>query len=236
MTAPHDHWDELAAGYALNALEPDEVEAFHHHVDTCSRCRAAVADHAFVAAQLGTVVSVDDEAPSWDRIRGGILPHGHVPAPLSLDAARARRRAPRLVTAAAALLLVAGAAAATVISSSGRSQNAQEGALAACRSTPGCHVVRLQGKAELVVADGEVRVLPTSLTAAPAGRIYVLWQLPRAGRPTMVAGLTTTSRGSVGEPHRLVLAYASTAAFGISLEAASEIPAAPTDIVALGQT
>ena len=35
----HEEWDELAVGYALSALEPDELDRFVLHlVDHCRQC------------------------------------------------------------------------------------------------------------------------------------------------------------------------------------------------------
>jgi anti-sigma-K factor RskA len=231
MTNDHDRWEELAAGHALNALEPAETEEFTAHLAGCTRCQAVLADHSFVAAQLGTLVDDEDEAPSWQRIREGVLP----PAPVHLDEVRARRRPARLLAAAASVVLVAGAGVAAVLLNDG-SPSDQEQVLASCQASRDCHVVHLQGKADLVVDDGAVRVLARSLGAPTAGRVFVLWQLPRDGRPTMVGTLRATSDGSVGEEHPLVLPYDSTAAFGVSSEPASVVPTGPTDVVALGQT
>jgi anti-sigma-K factor RskA len=231
MTNDHERWEELAAGHALDALEPEETEAFTAHLTGCAQCQEELSDHAFVAAQLGTLAEDEDAAPSWQRIRPGVLPA----PPASLDAQRARRRPPALLAAAASavVLLVAGAA---VVLSRGGSPSDQEQVLASCQARSSCHVVHLQGKADVVVADGSVRVLARSLGTPAAGRVFVLWQLPRDGRPTMVGTLRTARSGSVGEEHPLVLPYDSTAAFGISSERASVVPQAPSDVVALGQT
>jgi hypothetical protein len=72
------------------------------------------------------------------------------------------------------------------------------------------------------------------MATAPVGQVYVLWQLPRDGRPTMVATLTETRRGRMGEQHRLALSYESTAAFGVSVETSRSVPTHPTEILAVG--
>jgi anti-sigma-K factor RskA len=48
----HQHYDELAAGYALHALEPDEEWQFAAHAADCARCRAALAEYAAATAAL----------------------------------------------------------------------------------------------------------------------------------------------------------------------------------------
>jgi anti-sigma-K factor RskA len=227
----HEHWEELAAGYALSALEPDEAEAFTAHLASCARCQDVLADHELVAAQLGTLVE-DVEAPSWSSLRSRVVGE---PAPVtSLSEVRARRRAPRLLSAAAGLVLLAGGAVLGWQVTRDSAPSGQEQVLAACTTQSGCHAVDLQGKATLVVSGGSARLLATSLPRATAGHVYVLWQLPRAGRPTMVGTLDRTGDGTVGEAHPLALPYGETAAFGLSLEPASVVPAGPTDVVAVG--
>jgi anti-sigma-K factor RskA len=231
MSSEHDRWEELAAGHALNALEPEETEAFTAHLAGCERCRRVLADHDFVASQLGTLVDDQEDAPSWQRIRAGVLPD----VPVSLAEERARRRPPRLVAVAASVVLLLAAGVAALLLTD-RSRSSQEQVLASCAASTSCHVVHLQGKADVVVTEDTVRLLPKALGAPPAGRVFVLWQLPRAGRPTMIGTLGSTDDGSVGEAHRLALPYDSTAAFGVSAEPASVVPTGPTDVVALGQT
>ena len=47
----HTHDSDLVGPYVLDALEPDEREAFDVHLKTCASCRAEV-------AQLSQVVNV----------------------------------------------------------------------------------------------------------------------------------------------------------------------------------
>jgi anti-sigma-K factor RskA len=228
----HDHWEELAAGHALDALEPEETEAFTAHLATCSRCQDVLADHAFVAAQLGSLVEESEAPPSWERIRSGVVPGTRV---ASLAEARERRRAPRLLTAAASVVLVAAASVTGwQLTRGDEGGSGQQQVLAACAHQAGCRTVHLQDKATLVVDEAGVRLLASSLRPPAAGRVYVLWQLPRQGRPTMVGTLDETRDGSVGERHALALPYEDTTAFGLSLEPASTVPTGPTDLVALG--
>ena len=43
MTRPdqHERFEELAAGHALGALEPEDEQAFLAHVPACARCERA---------------------------------------------------------------------------------------------------------------------------------------------------------------------------------------------------
>ena len=103
-TTSHDAWDELAAGYALYALEPDEELRFIEHLATCDECVAGLRDHELVAAQLGSLAYDDADAdppPAWSAIRSGIVGESQ---PVSLDERRqARGRQPWLLGAAAVI-------------------------------------------------------------------------------------------------------------------------------------
>lgn len=48
----HAAWDELAAGYAVSALEPEEEHAFLDHLKGCDVCRATLESLREVAGEL----------------------------------------------------------------------------------------------------------------------------------------------------------------------------------------
>jgi len=48
----HVRFDELAAGYALGALEPEDEWRFRGHASQCERCSRALADYTAVATAL----------------------------------------------------------------------------------------------------------------------------------------------------------------------------------------
>src|SRR3954464_15586358 len=108
----HDHWEELAAGFALDALEPEERADFSAHLASCAQCQELVDEHRLVAAQLGSLAGDDVSPPPWRRIRAGVGG-----APRGPDGAEVvvRRRRPRFatLTAAGGAVAVAGAAVAT---------------------------------------------------------------------------------------------------------------------------
>lgn len=238
--APHEPWEELAAGHALHALEPDEEATFVTHLATCERCRLILDDHELVAAHLGGLADDSDlQPPGWERIRAVLPQH---PAPtagvVALDRERVRRRPPRLLGAAAGAVLLAGAAvAAWQLSTGGSGQPTGTAAISQCQRSTSCHVVRLpEGDAKALVLAGPngARFLPTGLAAAGRGHVYALWQLPRDGRPVLVAVLPAVHDGVAGPSTRLALPYADTAAFAISLEPANVVPSKPTRVVAVG--
>jgi hypothetical protein len=52
VTSAHARWDELAAGHALNVLEPEDEHAFLDHLRGCDRCRDELASLKGVTAEL----------------------------------------------------------------------------------------------------------------------------------------------------------------------------------------
>src|SRR3954454_8599231 len=108
----HDHWEQLAAGFALDALEPEERADFTAHLATCAQCQELVDEHSLVAAQLGSLARDDVSPPPWSAIKAGVV--GEPPRPAEAEVV-ALRRGPRFaaMAAAAAAVAVAGAGVAT---------------------------------------------------------------------------------------------------------------------------
>ncbi|MDT7573641.1 MAG: hypothetical protein QOE05_3815 [Actinomycetota bacterium] len=111
----HESYEELAVGYALSALEPDDEQQFVDHLRGCAVCARALAEHTETLGHLAYAADAETPPPSLlEGIRAGVASSGRAgtfPAPLSLDAARDRRpRANRLMTAtlgaAAAVVLI----------------------------------------------------------------------------------------------------------------------------------
>jgi hypothetical protein len=123
----HERYDELAAGYALDALEPADEQLFLSHLATCADCQRAVAEHTETLGHLAYAAE-PAELPLGllDGIRAGMAASGRPPAvqpaqpaepaqpaqpaPLDLAAARTRRRSTPpgrwLISMAAAAALV----------------------------------------------------------------------------------------------------------------------------------
>ncbi|MFQ1001136.1 anti-sigma factor domain-containing protein [Modestobacter sp. SSW1-42] len=82
MTAPgaqpgrddeHRSWDELAVGWALHALEPEDETLFAAHLRTCDRCAQTVADTAGVMAALaGDLPPAEPSDALRDRLRAAV--------------------------------------------------------------------------------------------------------------------------------------------------------------------
>lgn len=63
QAAGHAEMEELAAGFALDALEPEEEGVFLQHFSTCSRCQAAVEDFQAVAGDLALLAASVEDMP-----------------------------------------------------------------------------------------------------------------------------------------------------------------------------
>ena len=213
----HEPYEELAAGHALSALEPEEEQQFLAHLAGCAPCEREVTEHRVTLAHLAYAPDAAEPPPSLlEGIRAGVRASGRgsvfsverdapaaptdvpaeVPAPSSLEAARARRDAARMrragswvgIAAAAALVISLGAWNAALQ----RDRDAQDGRgdrlAAAVRdaSDTGTTSVPLAGEDGQVVAvalvhDREMRLVVDGLEPNEDGTTYVLWAKSRFG-------------------------------------------------------
>jgi anti-sigma-K factor RskA len=254
-TDPHQAFEELAAGYAVNALEPADEQAFLDHLEACDRCVDLVARYSGVAGDLATLsVVADPPADLWSDIESALDAEGVADAGpavdepprvvIDLDAEQRRRRqfSARTLTAAAAAVAVAGIAGwqvATHITGNGPGRDQK--LLSACQRSTTCHAVRLvgaggRGQLGVVLVNGQHATLVDNRLSAidPAQQTYVLWQLPRDGRPIGVVAFAVTR----GHPRPIVnatlpLSYGNTSAIAVSRETGTAIPAAPSTTLAV---
>lgn len=59
----HTQFDELAVGYAVHALDPDEELRFLRHAGQCDRCQRALDDYADVAAAMADLAPAAEPSP-----------------------------------------------------------------------------------------------------------------------------------------------------------------------------
>jgi hypothetical protein len=197
MSASHDDVAELLGAYALHAVDPDEQAEIERHLEGCPRCRAEVADHRWVATQLG---NSGGDAPDglWDRIASTLeetappmrldlpVPQGQV-VPL----APRRRQGNRLVVAAlaAAAAVVIGLLGAQVLSQDDRIDDLQvaleeRAILSAANvalSDPSAERARLQSPdgaisaTAVLLADGTGYLMADGMPALDDDLTYQLW-------------------------------------------------------------
>jgi anti-sigma-K factor RskA len=197
----HSEFEELAAGYVLGALEPDDEHVFQQHLGGCPACEANVRELEAVVGELAyTVPPVDPPETLWAGIRREIRPEAArrtaVPAPGPPAGAGARRLRllPALVAAAAILLVVV----LSLWNLNLRDQNAVYRARVAAleRATelandPGASLVTLQdqagtsgAQATVIASSRQDRgvLLIENLPPLQRNRVYELWGIPAGER------------------------------------------------------
>ncbi len=173
---------DLAAAYALDALDAEETAEFEQHLETCQSCRTEVAEFVEVGAALALATTGPEPSP---RLRDDLLAlvrTEHVRAPAAAAPVSRERRVrlawPRLAFPAFAL---AGAAAAVAIGL-GVHASRLSGDLDETRAAlevlgdPAAREVQLAaGDGRLVVAGDQAVLVLADWRAAPAGKTYEVW-------------------------------------------------------------
>jgi anti-sigma-K factor RskA len=175
---------QLTAGYALDALDPDERRAFEAHLAGCAECQEELA--SFWQATGSLARAAEGPAPP-PALRGRLLERARAEPP-NVVPLRPRRWAVPVATAAAAVAAVIAIGLGLWGLSVSRDLDRTRD-VARVLSDPGARTIGLSGeKGRLVVGSGGDAVLVTSdLPAAPDGRTYQIWVI-EDGKPAS-AGL-----------------------------------------------
>lgn len=251
----HELYEELAAGHALHALEPQDEELFRLHLLGCARCERELDLHRETAAHLAYGAG-SDALPDglFDRIRSDVVAQSGadvfavpaVPAEpearpvASLDAVRRRRASLRpavLVSAAAAVALVLGLVGSNVALRQDRvdqlaSSDRLTEAVRTLQEGPGRSVPLLDGQrrvaAVAVVQGDEVSLVVEGLAANAPDSTYVLWEQSRFGGLQAIGTFDVRDDG-VEVVEDLPLAYGrdDVAAFAITRERGRTAPSRP---------
>jgi anti-sigma-K factor RskA len=172
MNQPELH--DLAAAYALDALDPEDRWTYERHLDECERCRDEVARLRETATELAYVS--EGPAPS-PELRDRILLEAR--AGRSAEVVPLRRRWLFPATAAAAVAAAAAAVALGLWANSLRGDSAP----VQQRVLP---VQSDQAAGNLIVA-GDEGTLVVCLDQAPSGKTYEAWVIE--GQTPRPAGL-----------------------------------------------
>jgi anti-sigma-K factor RskA len=216
VNRPDDHvaFEELAAGYALSALEPAEEYLFLAHLATCTRCRRDVADHEATLATLALTAQPAEPPPSvLEGIRAGLPTRGPSPVPASapptsltdVRARRERRSSPATrfagAAAAAAVVLALGTWNVTLRAGQQDAREHRDRLVVAVRelASPGSRDVALVEEdgsvvAVAVIRDREVSVVVDGLAPNDESTTYVLWAQDRTGAVSAVGAFDVDER------------------------------------------
>ena len=185
---------ELTAGYALDALDPEERSAYEAHLPGCEHCQRELASFWETTEALAVAASGPEPSPALrERILADVRaePLQNV-VPFE---PRRRRLAPVLgaVAAVAAVVALALGLWASDLSSQlaeTRAALARKQAAAEVLADPDARSVALtEGDGRLVVdPDGQAVLVVDGLGPAPKGKTYALWVVSH-GEDPVPAGL-----------------------------------------------
>jgi anti-sigma-K factor RskA len=149
---------DLAAAYALNALDPEDRWTYERHLESCERCRDEVVDLREGAARLAYAAeAAEPHRELRDRIVQAALDERPAPVvPL-------RRRWLLPATAVAAAAAACAAVGLGLWANSLRDQVDRQ------------RVVAMQGGPGQVVVSGDEATIVTCVDEAPAGKTYEAW-------------------------------------------------------------
>ena len=174
---------ELTAGYALDALDPEERRAYEAHLPGCERCQEELA--AFWETTEALAVAASGPEPSADLGRR-ILTEVRAEPPQVVPFEPRRRRAIPVLAAAAAVAAVIAIGIGLWASSLSSKLDDTRAALERERATaevlvdPAARTVSLQaGQGRLVIdPQGQAVLVLDGLDPAPAGKTYEIWIVP----------------------------------------------------------
>ena len=249
----HARFEELAAGFALHALEPEDEQVFRTHVAGCARCERDVAEHEATLAHLAYAPEgAEPPASLLAGIRAGVLASGReasfpepaAAAPVQLDEVRRAREARR--PSRAALWTGVAAAFALVVSlgvwNTSLLQDREEQAELNARIAAAVGQLRdestdtvpLAGEDGEVVAVALVRgeemsLVVDGLPVNDEGTTYVLWGESRYGDKRAVGAFDITSAGlDVLDRMRVQASVADVTRFMVTHEQGDAAPPIPT--------
>jgi anti-sigma-K factor RskA len=215
MTLSCDDVRDLAAGFVLGALEADEMAAVRAHLSACPEAHQEIAELGGVVPFLAESLDpVEPPARLGGRILAAIAAEASAtsaPGPtapvVSLDAERARRRAPLTWLAAVAAVLVIVALGAWNVSlrrdlDGARDYTASVERVLDLASTKGGQAAILAPTAAggpsglaAIGADGRVEIAIRGLTPTSGSQVYEAWVVGRDNIPVAIGSFLPNGNG-----------------------------------------
>jgi hypothetical protein len=202
--ADHSSFEQLAAGYAVHALEPEDELAFQAHLVACPVCQRDLVGHEAALAALGHGASAEPPPALLAGIRTAVAAEPRAaagprpeperppqPAPVSMLRPRSWsvRRWPAMVAVAAAAALLVGLGGWNAALLRDREQQTARGdawatAVEALQQD-GARTVPLRGEGDVrvvaVLAGDAMSLVVDGLPPNPADTVYVMWAQDPSG-------------------------------------------------------
>ncbi len=250
--ADHVEWDELAVGLALGALEPEEEETLLEHMRGCEQCARTALDMEAAAAGLAygvqvaeppasLLASIMSEARSTEQTRPPVEPVTDIRqySPPPQRAARRRLEAPSFAVAAAliALLLMGGWN--FKLRQEGSISSASLKSISELVADPQTKQVPLASsgteQATMLVNGKKSYLVVDKFQQNKSGdSIYVLWAQQPDDTMTGVRKFKVVHDGPNLIPVDTVDDTSAIKAYAVSKEAGPQIPATPSQPIAIG--
>lgn len=248
--------EELAVGWAMHSLEPDEEALVRDHLPTCTTCQRTVQATQEVLAGIGGAVRQEQPPP---RLRARLMeqiehipqevPAQHTPrhaAPIPLRPQHRRRTGRVLLAAAAALVVLAGGGylgvrvnqlSSEVTAAQTRTDELNKALSLAADPTTNRAVLRTGSGDEVAVVLSNPTsgaVMPMNLKPNDTGHVYVVW-----GASTKAPVPLAVFDVRAGSTDPQLLAWSADAhkhtTFAVSLEPGRQAPPKPSEVLAGGQ-
>jgi outer membrane murein-binding lipoprotein Lpp len=250
---PHE---ELAVGWAMHSLEPDEEAVVRDHLPTCPTCQRTVRSAQEVLAGIGGAVRQEQPPP---RLRARLMEQiEHIPqdvptpqgprhaAPTPLRPQHRRRTGRVLLAAAAAAAVLAGGGylgvrvnqlSTEVRTAQSRSDQLTRALSLAADPATNRAVLRTGSGDEVAIVLSSPTagaVMPMNLKPNDAGHVYVVW-----GASTKAPVPLAVFDVRAGSTDPQLLTWSADAhkhtTFAVSLEPGRQAPPKPSEVLAGGQ-
>ena len=192
---------QLAAAYALDALDPDERRRFQGHYSSCEQCSQELAGYWPTAARLAGAVAVAPPDHLRQRVLAEVSATRQLTPVVPIRSASGAQRRAGLVLAVAAALMAVVASTALVRDAVRERDRAQE--LAEVVTAPDASIVPLEGELASTLrvvwspSEQAAVVVGAGVADPGEGRVYELWALPEDGPPVSAGTFTPGPGGEV---------------------------------------